>query len=719
MALKRRPHSSASPVRGWQAPQRSRPYALTVVDIVINIRLVVQVKAVEVPTVVTVVKVVVALVITLPVDMALIATVKVVLALDTTVNVDGVLLFSPDNEAVDERWVLEMGIIPRVVIRATSALVQEVFEVEQTHFVSMAQRAQSSAKVIRPGQDKATRDLYRNRLKEEHKLVMATGARSWVQGMARQAQEPASGRRGRPNFKLAVAAAERAPRTVVTSTRLASAFDKSQVPWERVLVPFSFGRAPQLVKLILNLHDHVLPRPSRSCSRFGCERTRCALGRPRPRRVSDRGHLGLLGSGYGELSATLSILLDLDVYSAGFAPFLRYKFPLSGGVTAVSLLSAVFQSSSQHGNHDQQPVETPTRLVGRTVAFEDEEPIELVSCSTSDSNSVLGPCTTVFRLTRPSLHAFEGEIGSRSFVLQMQHVTPNFVGGEAEMLRSINHAHDSGVLPSETVNHVAMLEVATSLRQHRSQVNDHLLPRRKATGIHGYDRDNMLRIKAIRRPLDLLILRNPTPVPRILASGPGMSLDSPAPLEHVLQVFDQLLTVLGHVVLSGWGGGVAARPGEVVPAGKIDEDGGLWMTRWTAPLNVLRWSLLVPGDDLPNYDLSHALESSVYWFLLVLGQLIAPAGEAIWSEMFFQPDPARDRDLTRFSQRRTLCGPESRILHPGSEISSSLRSVTHFLHSRTWSNNDATVAQARCASNQDRDGECSGPTPSPKASARG
>ncbi|KDE04125.1 hypothetical protein MVLG_05417 [Microbotryum lychnidis-dioicae p1A1 Lamole] len=126
----------------------------------------------------------------------------------------------------------------------------------------------------------------------------------------------------------------------------------------------------------------------------------------------------------------------------------------------------------------------------------------------------------------------------------MQHVTPNFVGGEAEMLRSINHAHDSGVLPSETVNHVAMLEVATSLRQHRSQVNDHLLPRRKATGIHGYDRDNMLRIKAIRRPLDLLILRNPTPVPRILASGPGMSLDSPAPLEHVLQVFDQLLTVL-------------------------------------------------------------------------------------------------------------------------------------------------------------------------------
>ncbi|KDE05715.1 hypothetical protein MVLG_03949 [Microbotryum lychnidis-dioicae p1A1 Lamole] len=628
---------------------------------------------------------------------------------------DGVLLFGPDNEAVDEHWVLEKGIIPRVVIRASSALVQEVFEVEQTHFVSMAQRAQSSAKVIRPGQDKATRDLYRDRLKEEHKLVMATGARSWVQGMARQAQEPASGRRGRPKFKLAVAAAERAPRPLSNSTSLACAFkyshieeqdlsskhcmhflacdrtkfDKSQVPWERVLVPFSFGlsnpaprgerdrdyvkRAPQLVKLILDLHDHVLPRPSR-------------IFAPGLAVNEHDAHLVVLdhdvcriavisdcwGSGYGELSAMLSILLDLDVYSAGFAPFLRYKFPLSGGVTAVSLLSAVFQSSLQHDNHDQQPVETP--LLGRTVAFEDEVPIELVSCSTSDSNSVFGPCTTVFRLTRPSLHESEGEIGSRSFVLQMQHVTPNSVGGEAEMLRSINLAHDSGVLPSETVNHLAMLEVATSLRPHRSQANDHLLPRGKATGIHGYNRDNMLRIKVIRRTLDLLILRNPTPVPRILASGPGMSLDSPVPLEHVLQVFDQLLTVLvalhrggfyhrnlaldnilhheGHLVLSGWGGGVAARPGEVVPAAKIDEDGGLWMTRWTAPLNVLRWNLLVPGDDLRNYDLSHALESSVYWFLLVLGQLIAPAGEAIWSEMFFQPDPARDRDLTRFSLRR-------------------------------------------------------------------
>ncbi|KDE06301.1 hypothetical protein MVLG_03341 [Microbotryum lychnidis-dioicae p1A1 Lamole] len=397
------------------------------------------------------------------------------------------------------------------------------------------------------------------------------------------------------------------------------------------------------------------------------------------------------GSGYGELSATLSILLDLDVYSAGFAPFLRYKFPLRGGVTAVSLLSAVFQSSSQHDNHDQQLVETPTRLVGRTVAFEDEEPIELVSCSTSDSSSVFGPCTTVFRLTRTSLHESEGETGGHSFVLQMQHVTPNFVGSEAEMLQSINLVHDSGVLPSETVNHLAMLEVAASLRQHRSQVDDYLLPRRKATDRRGYARDPMLSIKGIRRTLDLLILRNPTPVPRILACGPGMSLDSPAPLEHVLHVFDQLLTVLvalhrcgfyhrnlalsnilhqeGHLVLTGWGGGVAARPGEMVPAAKVDEDDDLWMTPWTAPLNVLRWNMFVPGDDPPNYDLSHALESSVYWFLLVLGQLIAPAGEAIWSELLLQPDPARDRNLTvLFLRRHALWAGEPNFAHESRDL---------------------------------------------------
>ncbi|KDE06300.1 hypothetical protein MVLG_03340 [Microbotryum lychnidis-dioicae p1A1 Lamole] len=246
MALKRRPYSSASPVRGWQAPQRSRPYALTVVDIVINIRLVVEVKAVEVCTVVTVVKVVMALIITLPVDMAVVAIVKVVSALDTTVNVVSPWInhtvfgfFSsltdhrsatgrgssirPQRRSCGGALGLEKGIIPRVVIRATLALVQEVFEVEQTHFVSMAQRAQTSAKVIRPGQNKATRDLHRDRLKVEHKLVTATGACSWVQGMARQAQEPANGRRGRPKFKLAVAAAERAPAPLSNSTILACA----------------------------------------------------------------------------------------------------------------------------------------------------------------------------------------------------------------------------------------------------------------------------------------------------------------------------------------------------------------------------------------------------------------------------------------------------------------------------------------------------------------
>ncbi|SGY50357.1 BQ5605_C001g00875 [Microbotryum silenes-dioicae] len=759
MAPKVRPRSSASPVRGGKrrnVPDVSRAepcsqsskcttcnvqppldtssdtalasciailsYALTVVDIVvdivINIRLVVEVKAVEVSTVVTVVM---ALIITLPVDMAIVDIVKVVSALDTTVNVlcpwINHTVFGFFSSLTDHRSATGRGSSIRPRQRSCGGALgarkgchpacRDSCDLglgarsQQTHFVSMAQRAQTLAKVIRPGQNKATRDLHRDRLKEEHKLVMATGARSWVQGMARKAQEPANGRRGRPKFKLALGMCSEY--SDVEEQDLSSKhcmhflacdwtkIDKSQVPWERVLVPFSFGlsnptprgerdrdyvkRAPQLVNLILDLHDHVLPRPSR-------------LSAPGLAVNEHDAHLVVLdhdgcriavisdcwGSGYGKLSATLSILLDLDVYSAGFAPFLRYKFPLRGGVTAVSLLSAVFQSSSQHDNHDQQPVETRTRLVGHTVAFEDEEPIELVSCSTSDSNSVFGPCTTVFRLTRPSLHESEGETGGHSFVLQMQHVSPNFVGGEAEMLQSINLAHDSGVLPSETVNPLAMLEVAASLRPHRSQVDDYLLPRRIAIDRRGYARDPMLSIKGIRRTLDLLILRNPTPVPRILASAPGMSLDSPAPLEHVLHVFDQLLTVLvalhrcgfyhrnlaldnilhyeGHLVLTGWGGGVAARPGEVVFAAKIDEDDDLWMTPWTAPLNVLRWNMFVPGDDPPNYDLSHALESSIYWFLLVLGQLIAPAGEGIWSELLLQPDPARDRNRPVLFLRR-------------------------------------------------------------------
>ncbi|KDE06611.1 hypothetical protein MVLG_03107 [Microbotryum lychnidis-dioicae p1A1 Lamole] len=612
-----------------------------------------------------------ALIITLPVDMAIVDIVKVVSALDTTVNVlcpwINHTVFGFFSSLTDHRSATGRGSSIRPRQRSCGGALgarkgchpacSDSCDLglgarsQQTHFVSMAQRAQTLAKVIRPGQNKATRDLHRDRLKEEHKLVMATGARSWVQGVAR---------------KLGMCSEYSDAEEQDLSSKHCMHFlacdwtkiDKSQVPWERVLVPFSFGlsnptprgerdrdyvkRAPQLVNLILDLHDHVLPRPSR-------------LSAPGLAVNEHDAHLVVLdhdgcriavisdcwGSGYGKLSATLSILLDLDVYSAGFAPFLRYKFPLRGGVTAVSLLSAVSQSSSQHDNHDQQPVETRTRLVGHTVAFEDEEPIEL-------------------------------DFGQQ--LCFWAHVSPNFVGGEAEMLQSINLAHDSGVLPSETVNPLAMLEVAASLRPHRSQVDDYLLPRRIATDRRGYARDPMLSIKGIRRTLDLLILRNPTPVPRILASAPGMSLDSPAPLEHVLHVFDQLLTVLvalhrcgfyhrnlaldnilhyeGHLVLTGWGGGVAARPGEVVFGAKIDEDDDLWMTPWTAPLNVLRWNMFVTGDDPPNYDLSHALESSIYWCLLVLGQLIAPAGEGIWSELLLQPDPARDRNRPVLFLRR-------------------------------------------------------------------
>ncbi|SCV71372.1 BQ2448_2960 [Microbotryum intermedium] len=480
---------------------------------------------------------------------------------------------------------------------------QEVFGMEQTQFIDMSQRAQASGEESRHSRYKHARDLHRDRLKKEQThRVDATGTYSWVHGTARLAQEFGIRGRNRPKFKLAVAAAERPPRPAVkfdsvdlysevkeqdpTSRECThflacdgTEFDRSEVPWDRVL----------LIKLILDLHDHVLPQPTRMFAPGLAVNEHDAHLVVRDHEVCRIAR----GSGFGDLSATLSVLLDLDVYSAGFAPFLRYEYPLKGGITAVSLLTSVFQSSSQEGSPGQALVGAPTTLTGRTVGFEDEEPIELVSYSAAHSDSVFGSFTTVFRLTQPSLQVASGPAGS---------LKPSC-------------AHDSGVLSPKVVDHLAMLEVAASLRPHRSQVDEDLLPRRKATGWYGYYDDNMVRIRLNRRTLDLLILRNPTPAPRPLASGPGVSLDSSPPLEHVLHVFDQLLTVL-----------VALHAG-----GFYHRD--LSLEKHTPPR----------GPPL-------------------LGDRIPPDEHGTWSKSHFQPNPTEDRKITHIFLTRALLWAKGRSL---------------------------------------------------------
>ncbi|SGY22674.1 BQ5605_C019g08840 [Microbotryum silenes-dioicae] len=352
-------------------------------------------------------------------------------------------------------------------------------------------------------------------------------------------------------------------------------------------------------------------------------------------------------TGFGELSAVLSVLLDVDVYTAGFPSFLSYKCLPSSGITAVSLLTSVFGSSA-----------------GRTVQLE-EKPIALLSSPAAKRGSVFSRSTAVFHLTRPSLQRESGGPGGSlgfSFVFKMKFVSPSTAKVELDMLEQITQAVDGGMLPPTVAKHLALFELAASLSQYQSQVEDTRLPPPPPAPEEFFQLVWPPPRGLFRRTLELLVLRNPTPLPAPLVDTAQPGEATTLSIRHSLQVFDQRLAVLAtlaeyhfhhrdlsvghilhyqaHLVLVDWSAGIVAR--------------------LSASESVrLNWNTDPELRPLPRYKLGHVLESTIYCFVNVLSYRIAPQ-EDIWRFLRHQHQPDEVEHPTDYCHLRGViwkCSP--------------------------------------------------------------
>ncbi|SGY80244.1 BQ5605_C008g05336 [Microbotryum silenes-dioicae] len=304
-----------------------------------------------------------------------------------------------------------------------------------------------------------------------------------------------------------------------------------------------------LVNVLLDLARDVLTQPARMCApgfaihhddtaylvvldHEGC---RIAI-------ISD-----FWGEGFGELASVLSVLLGLDVFSAGVSPLFRYACDLETGIAPVALCTRYLRPSE---------LEADAPLVGRTVEFIAEEPVRLVHSTVANGSSVFERSTVTFQLTRPSLLT-----------------TQNFVGHEADVLNRIVE-RCAAEAPSESAQLIEKYESALPI----------LLVSEKFKRRLRHSR---------RRTLDVVIMRNPTPLPTALDDA----RNEQRTLFQFCQVFDQLLTLLPalfdlgihhrdlsignilqyqeHLVLVDWETGIVAQPGEQA-AGCLHEIASFW-----------------------------------------------------------------------------------------------------------------------------------------------
>ncbi|SGY91776.1 BQ5605_C038g11696 [Microbotryum silenes-dioicae] len=461
-------------------------------------------------------------------NIVIIVTIKVIEALKDRIN------------HVDDHALLNDIIVPRLALCSASDLVEQVFQTDPLRFRQMSQRARTSGKKARSGQDEDAQEELHARFKEVHDrrpaatTAASTGQSTWMHGVARHAH---TGHPRRRQFKLGMAVAERPARVHVhtdhapeseigtepKSSKEAQEWthflacpdvDSSSMNllWSRVLVACAFGAspradrprdsqggsAPHLVRVVLDLVEHVLAQPTR-------------LFAPGLAVNDEEAHLAVLDH------ETCRIATIPDCWGQG------------SGVR-------VFGSS-----------------VGRTVKFEDEEPIELVSCAKTDGGRPLSErCTTVFHVIRPSLSssgtASTASRRSPSFVLKMQLVSPSFVGVESGVLRKINDAYDTGALSPDVYDHLATLEARAALSAPACEpIDEDRLPSSASTACG--DGATELEKAApsppaeqAQRTLELLILRNPTPLPRPLVRRHREEQD--LPLAQVVHVLVRLLTVL-------------------------------------------------------------------------------------------------------------------------------------------------------------------------------
>ncbi|SCZ90524.1 BZ3500_MvSof-1268-A1-R1_Chr9g10866 [Microbotryum saponariae] len=322
--------------------------------------------------------------------------------------------------------------------------------------------------------------------------------------------------------------------------------------------------------------------------------------------------------GFGELGVVVSILLELDIYSAGLSPLFRYECHASTGFTPISFITQYLRE----GGDD-------ARLIGRTVEFIDEEPVELIDSAVASGAP------------------------APSFVLKIQYNTPNRIESEARVLRMIEQRCASAPpeLSALILSHTARLEKAKSFGLHCSQMRDMSLP-------IPVDQEEESQQRVQRRKLDLLILRNPSPLPTRVDRAASRR----HPLKDAYHVFDQLLTLLpvlydlgihhrdlslgnilhyrGHLVLVDWDTAIVAPSDEPVPICAADDrsEESVRVTLTTTPFSVLLWILKEGWMDFPSHILANDLESATYWFMLVLGSFREEStGTGVWRALYLAP----------------------------------------------------------------------------------
>ncbi|SCZ98304.1 BZ3500_MvSof-1268-A1-R1_Chr7-1g09090 [Microbotryum saponariae] len=608
------------------------------------------------------------------------------------------LLLPELNEDVDCAFI-KYEVIQRIVMCSTSGLVHSAFGIEPTEFSEQAQEA--LAQVGRSAL-RAMFDVDCRRPIEQRMADWVSPLAQFVSAMSPELVIPevvcedadsknsvrdsmsaqASGARGRQPH-LTLAHAKRCARLSNLCNRgrpdliehhhfltccngLTSAKGGSIA--RATLVPLAFGACDSeddlretpypLVNVVLDLAQDVLTQPARMYApgfaihddgtaylvvldHEGC---RIAI-------ISD-----CWGEGFGELASVLSVLLGLDVYSAGLSPLFRYACDLETGIAPFALCTRFLRLSE---------LEADAPLVGRTVEFIAEEPVRLVDSTVANGSTVFGRSTLIFQLTRPSLVACSPALSTDylepSFVVKIQLTTQNFVGHEADVLNRIVErcAAEAPSASAQLIErYVALPEKAKSLGRHRSQMEESALPMLLVSE----DFKRQLR-HSRRRTLDVVVLRNPTPLPTTLDDA----RDEQRTLFQFCQVFDQLLTLLpalfnlgihhrdlsignilqhqGHLVLVDWETGIVAQPGEQVPVAAEDA-GSIRFTRATVSWEVRFWLMLgAQFSKLPSHALHHDFESAVYWFLFVLDEFVGNCFSAdLWIDLELRP---RGRDRRR------------------------------------------------------------------------
>ncbi|SCZ98292.1 BZ3500_MvSof-1268-A1-R1_Chr7-1g09086 [Microbotryum saponariae] len=533
-------------------------------------------------------------------------------------------LVLPELDKDVDRIFIEDEIVPRVVICRASDLVGSALGFDAAQFKRQAQVA-----LAQPGRSEVQvlfdKDCQRSPDQRLADLVLPLA-------------DCASGGSHRQN-NLKLAHPERQARlTFGDATRGHDHVERQY--FLTMLVPLAFGAppppglsfltVPPLINVVLDLTRDALTQPVRVYA-------------PGLAILDDTAHFVVLdhegcriaiipdcwGEGFGELASVLSVLLGLDVYSAGVSPLFRHALHPKTGITPVAFRTLYLRPFE---------LEADAPLVGRTVEFVAEEPIELVDSRVAGGSSIFGRCTVIFELTRPSLVQGSSSTSdlSPSFVLKVQHINLKSKGGEADALDKIVRccaSHGARSASSLLIErHVALPEKARSFGLHRSQMDDSALP-----VLVDPDYPDQRQRESSRRTLDVLVVRNPTPLPIRVDTGRGPQHK----LSQACEVFDQLLTLLYVLWYLGihhrdW---IVAEPGTRVPIA-ADVAGSFRITDAAASHEVLTCprGLLNGCYKVPSHALRHGFESSVYWFLHVLDWYIGESVSAeLWEKLQLRP----------------------------------------------------------------------------------